>query len=131
MTRSDESRLAVFADDGLSFFSSVDAFAGYAEPPDVVDNVYTAAYDALGQRFAVSAPAVWLSPRPYSWRARLRWQRALRRDYFVIVEPDERYPVDPDTAARAIREGLRGRHAIDDLESMSLRDLMVLEPPVL
>ena len=39
MTRPDGSPLAVFADDGLSFFSSVDAFAGYAEPPDVVDGI--------------------------------------------------------------------------------------------
>lgn len=127
---SDEPRIAVFADDGVSFYSSVDAFAGYAEPPDALSGVYTAVYDATGRRHSVVAPAVWRTPQPAKWSARRAWNRELRRHYYVEIEPDDRFPVDEAAAARAIRDGLRGRHRSEDLELMSLRELLRLETPV-
>lgn len=129
-TVADDPRLAVFADDGLSFFSSADAFTGYAEPFDALNGIYTAVYDAAGRRFAVTAPPVWRTPRPGSWRARLAWQRALRENFFVDLELDERFPRDEEAAAAAIRDGLRGRHRSEDLDGLSLRELLAMEPPV-
>jgi hypothetical protein len=126
----DEPRVAVFADDGVSFYSSVDAFAGYAEPPDALDGVYTAVYDATGRRHRVVAPAVWRAPRPDKRSARRAWNRELRRQYYVEVESDDRFPVDQAAAARAIRDGLRGRHPSEELERMGLRELLRLETPV-
>jgi hypothetical protein len=126
----DEPRVAVFADDGVSFYTSVDAFAGYAEPPDALSGVYTAVYDATGRRHSVVAPAVWRTPRPEKRSARRAWNRELRRHPYVEIEPDDRFPVDEVAAARAIRDGLRGRHRSEDLERMSLRELLRLETPV-
>jgi hypothetical protein len=123
-------RIAVFADDGVSFYSSADAFAGYAEPQDALSGVYTAVYDATGRRLRVVAPAAWRTPQPDKRSARRAWNRELRRHPYVEIEPDDRFPVDEAAAARVIRVGLRGRHRSEDLERMSLRELLRLETPV-
>lgn len=120
----------MFADDGLSFYTSAEAFAGYAEPPDVLDGVYTAAFDGKGRRLRISAPQVWLTPEPTSGRDRRSWQRDLRRNYFAVIEIDADHPADPARAAQVIREALQERYPDKPLARMSLVELMTVEEPV-